>query len=98
MLFWFAGFIALSVFDRNLHRTFVDIGLYDDYYFKGCDVVGNICGVITAACVFGGFEWYVGLLYSSSDPPHAGNEERRRLCSMCIEMESDPSVFPTCAS
>ena len=55
MLFWFAGFIALAVFDRDLHNVGV-VDLEGDV-FSGCGLVGNLCGVITAAVVFGAFEW-----------------------------------------
>ncbi len=59
MLFWFAGFIALAVFDRDLHYNYY--GYFGGVLYKGegCDVIGNLCGVITAAVVFGAFEWYV---------------------------------------
>jgi len=54
-LFWFAGFIALAVFDNSLHNVaFGDI--YGDVY-RGCSVFGNFCALITAAVVFGAFEW-----------------------------------------
>ena len=58
MLFWFAGFIALAVFDRDLHDAVV---FYYGFVYEGCDGTGNICEVITAAVVFGAFEWYVPL-------------------------------------
>lgn len=41
MIFWFAGFIALSVYRGDQHD---------------CDGF-RVCDVITAACVFGAFEW-----------------------------------------
>ncbi len=55
-LFWFAGFIALAVYDHNLH----DVGFGDIYngdVYGACSVLGNYCGLITAAVVFGAFEW-----------------------------------------
>ena len=55
MLFWFAGFIALAVFHRDLVND-------ANYYIGGCDAIGNICGVIEAAVVFGALEWYVCFL------------------------------------
>ena len=59
-LFWFSGFIALAVFDRNLHRDYYFFGVYYAGYGDACDAVGYLCPVITAAVVFGAFEWYVG--------------------------------------
>ena len=53
MLFWFAGFVALAVFHRDL--------VNEANYFGpgGCAYIGNTCGVIEAAVVFGALEWYV---------------------------------------
>ena len=62
MLFWFAGFIALAVFDRDLHD--VDVITYFGNEYRGCDFLGNLCGTITAAVVFGAFEWYVVIVSS----------------------------------
>ena len=55
MLFWFAGFIALAVYDHDLHKVYV---IDDDLdVFKGCSVVGGYCREVDAAVVFGAFEW-----------------------------------------
>ena len=51
MLFWFAGFIALTV----LYHDIVDIANYE--FFGGCGALGDYCGVSEAAVVFGAFEW-----------------------------------------
>ena len=47
MLFWFAGFIALAVFE---HDFSYNVG----FYTFGC---GSFCGEFKAAAVFGAFEW-----------------------------------------
>lgn len=53
MLFWFAGFVALAVFHRDL------VNEIDFFFSGGCGALGNTCGVIEAAVVFGALEWYV---------------------------------------
>lgn len=55
MLFWFAGFVALAVFHRDL------VNDANFFFVGGCDDLGNTCGVIEAAVVFGALEWYVKL-------------------------------------
>ena len=55
MLFWFAGFVALAVFHRDL------VNEIDFFFIGGCNALGNTCGVIEAAVVFGALEWYVKL-------------------------------------
>ena len=52
-LFWFAGFVALAVFHRDL------VNEVDFFFVGGCNALGNTCGVIEAAVVFGALEWYV---------------------------------------
>ena len=55
MLFWFAGFIAIAVLHHQLEDVYLDDGFGDLY--KGCGLVGGLCGEIEAAAVFGAFEW-----------------------------------------
>ncbi|KAL6718543.1 hypothetical protein ACLMJK_004635 [Lecanora helva] len=54
MIFWFAGFIALAVFDNDIHD---DLNYEFGSSRRGCGYIGNFCGIITAAVVFGAFEW-----------------------------------------
>lgn len=49
MLFWFAGFIALAVFENDFSYN---VG----FYSFGC---GSVCGQFKAAVAFGALEWYV---------------------------------------
>ncbi|KAL9127812.1 MAG: hypothetical protein Q9217_003372, partial [Psora testacea] len=50
MLFWFAGFVALAVFHRDLEDA---AGFLSS---DGCDALDNVCEVIEAAVVFGALE------------------------------------------
>ena len=52
MLFWFAGFIALAVFVQD--------------HFVVCS--GSVCGSLTAAIIFGAFEWCVLRSHNSQSP------------------------------
>jgi len=61
MLFWFAAFIALAVFHRDLENTgiaFTD-GFYYGSIYQTCSIIRTYCKQVEAAVVFGAFEWYV---------------------------------------
>lgn len=67
MLFWFAGFIALAVW----YHDFVNAANFE--LFAGCAALGDYCGVLEAAVVFGAFEWYV--LFRGGDNPAKQTKE-----------------------
>lgn len=45
----------MAVFDHRIHNVDLLDGFGDA--FSGCSLVGNVCGLLTAAVVFGAFEW-----------------------------------------